>query len=164
METDRKDTLTLESILPLSSIYNRRAEETAQGAISSSILLASAHASRRLLTPGPKTCSVFALFTTSILIGHRSLSLPGYGNHPWRGLHCSSVVFVLDIACTSWAHPRSFNGHTFDWIPTIQSSQQCSQLTLVLFDGHHLCYSPAYPCTRMIRLLPQCSLDLFKIR
>src|SRR5450755_2317160 len=76
----------------------------------------------------------------------------------------SSSCRVFEVACTSWAQPRSFNGHSFHRLPVPSPSKQDQELPLVASHRHHLCHAPAHSRTEMTRLLPQRGLDLFKIR
>src|SRR5579859_5230166 len=73
-------------------------------------------------------------------------------------------VRLFEVACASWALPRPFNGHSLHGIPALPPTKQSQELSLPPSDRHHLCHSPPHPCTRMVRLLPQRGLDLFKIR
>ena len=78
-------------------------------------------------------------------------------------LHRSGLI--VEIACTGWTQPRPFNGNTFDRTPTCSpSSKQSLQVPLLAVSYcHHLRHAPCHSCTRMMRLFPQCGLDLVKI-
>ena len=69
---------------------------------------------------------------------------------------------AIKIACPSWAELRSFKSDTFHRMPP--SSKQCLQMPFLTFpDYHDLRHAPFDLHTRMIRLFPECSLDVFKI-
>ena len=79
-------------------------------------------------------------------------------------LSCCSSCSVFDVAGDGWAKHWPFNGHGFHRIPASPPSQQDQQLPTPSSRRHHLRHSLAHPGTRMICLLEEGGLDLFKIR
>jgi len=77
---------------------------------------------------------------------------------------CVHRGYVFEVTRASWAKPRSFNGYSFHRIPARKPSKLDQQLPTAPSDRHHLRHSLPHLRTRMIRLLPQRRLDLFKIR